>query len=339
MLNFKRSFYLKALAVGLLSLTVNLFSDCEPLCNLSCTEPWNEVSLSAGWRRDTIQTKYHEVDVTPESTGFILDDLKIKRLNVWEIGSQIYLSVPQFDNPLCEDWWWMDHFYVRGSAYRGWISKGHLQENSTRLIGTRNRHETATIHKGRTINASIGLGFSYPLSEDLTIGPIGGWAYDHIKTSCKDARYNGQADPAFNGSSYHSTWKGPWLGLDALYSICLGDCWQMKLDGGYEYHWADWKGGFRLKNADIEPCFLFSDHRRSHEAWGQVGRLNLWWTIYDCWDLGIGVKYQCWKSKKGKLQPRNGTFAEVGCNPSQKNHISHNTWHSIAVTSEFGYTF
>ncbi len=302
-----------------------------------CFDPWNNLSLSLGWRRDDIKTSVDSE--IPPAAPFFRDTLNAKRLDVWEVGGQLHLTIPHFDCCCCDDWWWLDRFYVRGSAYRGWISNGKYTESFTNLNRGRTTHETAKIHKGRTVDGTVGLGFLYPVCENFAVGPVGGWSYDQVRFSLKDAKFRGIDDPVLDGLTYTSTWRGPWVGADLAYNWCVCDCWNIRLEGGYEYHWANWRGTWKLKGPDITPCIAFSDHRHSDDAWGQVGYINAWWNLCDCWDVGLGVKYQYWKSKRGGVHPDEGTFASQGCRRNQEARIKDNIWRSLGVTFDIGYTF
>jgi hypothetical protein len=112
----------------------------------------------------------------------------------------------------------------------------------------------------------------------------------------------------------------------------------LRFDGGYEYHWATWKSSFRPKH-EIFPCELFATRGHSHDAWGQVGYLNTWWNICKCWDVGIGVKYQFWKAKKGSVRPTTNSFAGIGCDPTERNKLKNAGWRSLGVTLDLAYTF
>ncbi len=310
-------------------------------CQLdACVEPWNEISLSGGWRNDRLETKVDATDIEKgKRVTFLTDDLKITDINVWEIGGNLHWSVPNVSCFCDNDYGWLNRFYIRGYYYYGWITDGHYHEVARETATGASITTKAKTHKGRTLDGSIGLGFLYPVCDDFALGPVGGWAYDQIRTHNHQAKTNGAFDPILNGVKYTSTWKSPWVGFDLTYNWCTCTCMQIRFDGGYEYHWGHWKGSWTLKGPDQLPCGAFSDHRHAHEAHGNVVWGEATWNMCDCWDLGLGFKWQSWRSN-GREKPRAGSFTALGCPDTHEiDKIKSNKWRSIAVTVDIGYEF
>src|SRR5262245_33448926 len=186
----------------------------------ACVEPWNEISVSGGWRRDELKNTIHSTEIqNGKRVTFLKDKLKIKDIDIWQVGGKLHWNIPNI-SCWCEDGCsWLDRFYIRAYYYHGWVTDGDYREKILERSETLRTH--ASIHDGETDDYSIALGFLFPICDNFAIGPVGGWAYDRIKTKNGHAKTNGQRDPLIEGVKFKSTWEGPWVGFDFTYNGCL----------------------------------------------------------------------------------------------------------------------
>ena len=345
MLNFRKTLKASfALAALVLSTSASLYSQC---CNL---EPVSEISLSGGWRRDNFKTKAENYETTTNNLGenpVIAtrlrweEELQLKNLDIWQIGGKLQFGFPDC---FCDcDYSWLSQFYVKGYYYYGWVSNGKLYDN---VYDNSNFELSAKTHKGRTNDGSIALGYLIPVCDNFGIAPIGGWAYHQLRVDFKDSILDGESARGID-KRFKSTWKGPWLGVDAVYYMdWCGTC--LRFDFGYEYHWGKWSGKRDIANGFVEDCYYFEDTRHSNKVQGQVGYLTAWWPVCDCWEVGLGVNYNYFKARKGNLVPSQGIEIFQNCNPeviptgttySYEARNKDTIWRSVGVTLDLGYRF
>lgn len=321
MLNLKKYLITGALVVS---------SWCSVALNAECIEPWNSLSVSGGWSHDDLKSKTRR-DVSGESD--FTRHTNVDGINIWKVGADLNLAIPSFGCG-CDDWWWLNNFYLRGYAYRGWVTSGKLHHKGN---GDESFSLSAKSHKGRTVNGLIGLGFLFPVCDDFAIGPVGGWSYDQVRVSLKHRHNSGSSDNSYsNPNRFTSTWRGPWVGADFAWNLCLCDCWSFRFVGGYEYHWAHWKGSlsFGDNSGSSSSSGFGSDHRHAKKAHGQVGYVTGWWNVCDCWDVGLGLKYKYYTSNNGKVHR-----SVEGSDSSARDRLKNNSWRSIGLTLDLAYRF
>lgn len=320
MLNLKKFL---TIGVTLASICVanatSLFGDC------CCVEPSTDLSLSAGWRRDEIKgsTKH-------ENNHSGRQHFNAKDLNTWEIGVQLHAQMPEWCDCGCDGSnWWLRQFYVRGYAYRGWVTDGkfHTHANSD-VSGISTDHAHAKIRNGRTVDGTIGVGFLYPVCDGFGIGPVGGYAYDQIHVKPKHRHHHDESNSSSSsdatigssgssGSSendsfrFTQTWRGGWVGVDGVYYWCYCDN-QFQFDFGYEYHWPQLR-------ATVHGHQEGEHSNHSNDAWGQVFYIDGHYNVCDCWDIILGFDYKDFKTKKSKKHD--------------------NKWWSYGVTLDLAYRF
>lgn len=299
---------------------------------LSALEPLSDLSLSLGWRRDDFKTKAVRKE-NEEDVG--QRNLKISNVDVWQAGIQLIAGMPSCLFDCDESCLWLQQLYIRGYAYRGWTNDGSYQNSITYREESPN-HIHAQTHKGRTVDANIGLGYLYSICDSWGLGAVGGWSYDQLRISTTKASNNSSDFNAGDGMTFTSTWQGPWIGIDSVYYLCA---WNLTLNASYEYHWSEWTGSNHLRSSVFPSCTLFSDHRRSDNAHGNVVFIDGRWTWCECWDLALGFKYQEWRARGGSLKPNEGTFEEIGCDEYERNKSRDTRWQSFGVNFDIGYRF
>lgn len=276
-----------------------------------------DLALTAGYRNDHITTKLHAYD--PPGTLIAQDRLKATSIDVYEIGLKGEIT-------FCDDW------FIKGFADFGWVDGGRYREDTAFPIIV-SQTSTAHVNNGNTRDYSIGLGYLFSCNDCIKIGPVAGYSYDYQKIKLSTVDTNGVADPTLSHLSYNMRWQGPWLGFETEYCLC-----DILLNLGYEYHWSDWRANWTLDGPDV-PGVAFSDKRKASRANGNVVYLDGTYTFCDCWNLGLGLKYQYWEAWDGRLVPRSGSFTSVGGSASEVDKIPKATWSSIQVQLSAGYTF
>lgn len=282
-------------------------ADCQAL------EWGGSLDVTTGFRRDEIRTVIDSF--SPPGTLISEDDLKAKNLHIWEVGVKGRGSV-------C-------NWFIKGFANWGRVYHGDYIE-SVSVPGLGDFVTKAHIHEGDTRDYSIGLGYAYCLDNCFGIGPVAGWSYDYMRVKMHHATINGIPDPVLNGLNYKTTWQGPWLGVEALISLyCIN------LDLGYEYHWSHWHGKWLLAGPDIIGG-AFSDRRKAHRASGNVFFIDANYEFCQCYELGLELKYQYWRAKKGHETPLAGSFSAVGFPADEVDKVKKSTWQPFEVQLNFG---
>lgn len=308
---------------------------CEP-CPQPCCEspfkPWNSLSVSGGWRYDWLRTRTgsrnSDVAGEPHQT------LRLKNLNTWQIGGQLHWSMPNLFE--CE-YPWLNRLYVRGYAYRGWVTSGRLSHRTEGVLGGSDEGSGRRIRTGRTVDGSVGAGFLYPFCNGIAIGPVGGWSYEQVHVSSK--RHSGSSSSSGSADilgrehrRFTSTFRGPWVGVDVAYQYvdCCRDL-NLRFEAGYEYHWARWHGSERFRDFDVSTTTRL--RQRTNDAWGNFGYVNAWYVLCENWELGLGVKYQSWEARR---RNRHGSSSDSS---EENRRIRRVQWDSVAVNLDLGYSF
>lgn len=300
-------------------------SACE--CENECGFGWSaDLDLTVGYRNDRIKT--HVNGYNPPGTLVIQDRLKGKNLNIFEVGVEGRASI-------CDD-----QLFVKGFADFGHIVSGHYKENVAFPIIVSEVIE-AHVHRGCTQDYSIGAGYLFPIEigcflpcgSCLRIGPTAGYSYDYLKIRMRKVTTNDVPDPVLSDLEYSMRWHGPWAGVETEFCI---DCFKVIFD--YEFHWSEWRGIWALKGPDVLGV-AFSDKRKSKHGTGNLFELDGIYEFNECWNFGIGLKYQFWQARKGHLVPRCGTFAEIGLSPTEKDKVPKATWQSAQIQLSAGYNF
>lgn len=274
-----------------------------------------DIALTTGYRNDRITTDVNAFD--PPETLILQDNLKGKNINIFEIGFKGRVC-------LCE-------YFLKGFANFGWVGSGHYEEDVS-APGKVTSESKGHIHKGRTRDYSIGLGYMFTWN-CINISPLIGYSYDYQRIKMGKITVDGFPDAQLSNLKYDMRWQGPWIGLESEFDLCCID-----FTVGYEYHWSDWRANWTLAGPDIFGV-AFSDKRKSHHAYGNVVYIDGTYCFCNCWEVGLGLKYQYWKATKGKLQPRNGTLAEAVGSSTEVDKVPKATWSSFQIQLSLGYNF
>lgn len=273
------------------------------------------LDVTNGYRQDKISVL---VEVFDRKTLAGIDEIKVKNMQLYQLG--------------LEGKWVFCNVFLRLEGNYGWSNYGKYREFSG-ASGTELSKTEAKIHKGRTKDFNVGVGYLFPFSycspawEGFFVGPQAGWSYDnqHFKTS--HTKTDEVFDPILNDLRYSNRWQGPWVGVDAVFQVC-----QFDFNVGYEYHFAHWHATWKLAGPDVPAAF--SDRRSSYHAHGQVVYLDGRWNWCSCWNVGLGFKLQKWKAIHGCISPLKGAG-----DLSTQDKVKQAKWCSFAATFDIGYTF
>jgi hypothetical protein len=296
-------------------LGVSLLAAYFQINNLCSVESDSYLDFASGYRYDEIRTALTENEI---GGALLPNEIRAKNLSIYQVG-------------LKGTWKTCSGFYLRGYADYGWIiGRSHYHE--TFLLDAIPSETIADIHRGQVADVLGGVGYLFSWSDCWGIGPVVGWSYDYQRIKMSHPELNGLPDPALDGLKYTNRWQGPWIGVDFVVNMC-----DFEIDAGYEYHWSSWSAGYDLAGPDVFGG-SFSDRRHSHDAHGQVVYLDGRWDLCDCWNIGIGLKYQFWRAVNGDVVPRTGTFADIGI-PITSASVNLAQWTSLSATFDIGYNF
>nr|MBA2727905.1 hypothetical protein [Parachlamydiaceae bacterium] len=251
-------------------------------------EPLNlNLSLCNGWRQDRIEATIEVFD--PPGHPRMTEKLKADKMNTYQVGGKARFAV-------CD-------YRVRAEAFWGWGTSGNYLDKTkhNEILPGYRFHPTTTkagINTTSTQDFTIGAGYLFTLGQFLEIIPIAGLSYHSQRLKIHNAQTNGECNRIVDGVRYLNQWQGPWAGVDAVLKFC-----DVAIQGGYEYHWADWRGRWKLHTPNVYGV-AFTDKRKSDNVRGQVAYIDVRWNFAPCWEAGIGVKVGTWTAKKGKLKPR-----------------------------------
>ncbi len=249
-----------------------------------------DIFLTGGYRSDCFETSLNVLDDKEET--LLTDKIKGSSIDVYQLGVKGNAT-------------FCNQYFVRGHAIYGNITDAGKYFDQESTPDEESAEVFAKIKDGYTTDYSIGVGYLFPLVRCLSLGPSVGYAYIKESVTMDDAKLEEEALPILDDLVYKMRWQGPWLGADILYNI---QCFNVHF--GYEYHWCDWRAEWLLDGPDTPEAF--SDKRKGSDAYGNVFFADFNYRFCQCWNVGLGFKYQYWKVDSGRVVPKNGTFAQLG---------------------------
>lgn len=292
----------------------------------------SELSFSGGWRQDHFRS-FDTDNIDPAT-----DLVRGSSLNIWQIGVQGWMS-PCFSE--CDPW--LNNFFARGSAYWGWVDDGVYLHKATTGPGGVATIDRGDVSHGHTWDYNIGGGYLFGCGNGFKIGPTGGYASN--KLTFKGENVVGVIDTPDTstvidplayfdeGVLISSKWQGPWAGVDAFW-----ECGAWNIYASYEYHWARFNGGYHSPSTDLTDDSHYSDVTKGRNGYGHTGYLGAHYSFCDCWLAGVGVKYQYFHVKGNLYPTAAGGFPAVG-GPATEVDYDSNTWNSVSVLVDLGYSF
>ena len=174
----------------------------EPAFSQACS--LSDLNISSGYRNDTYKT-VNTTKAVPDTTTQV-DTINIKNINVWQVGVNGRLIMPDLEN--C----FLNNFFLSGFAYWGWNgSGGRLNEHVVSFTGAGELRGKAKLKKAETSDFQLGLGYLFYWRE-WNFGLSAGYAYDKQKIETKSGQISFPAgapfvDAPLYGNGYQTTTK------------------------------------------------------------------------------------------------------------------------------------
>lgn len=236
------------------------------------------IALDNGYRWDRVSNR---VTLGGVDAGVRGSTQKLREINSYQLGGRGL-------------WNFCDCAFIKGEGHYGWTGKGKYSEGG--FFGNTD---------GYTYDGKGALGYFFNMTPKIWIAPVAGYSCDALNLYATDI------EVAINGHVYHKNdikvhqrFQGPFVGFDIIYEI--NDCFDFVV--GYEFHFARWHGEriIQGKDYDNSPLFglttAFSNTRHLDNAYGQVLNLDLSYQFWDCWRIGLDLKYQFYYGDFGKYK-------------------------------------
>lgn len=295
-----------------------------------------QLNFEAGYRQDSISWSNH----FPSSDPVVSTKHKFEDIEIFQIGLQGRTTIG------C-------NFYVRGSAYWGWVLDGNFK-NEASTYGSFGGSSFGSGQCNKTLIDDryvfgVGAAVGYPFffcDCTMAIAPVIGYSFDQQTLRAEnggigfdDSGYYGYGPNGDGGCcrrTFTNRWYGPFVGLDFVYRpYCT--CWDIFAE--LEYHWGNFKGKRSHREA-----FDFGDSsqdRRSNDVRGWVFACGADYDIDECWTAGFSLKFQDWKAHKKHHNHGSYGSDSYGSSSSEiSGHAKHNhKWHSYAINLTVGRQF
>lgn len=292
-----------------------------------------QLNFEAGYRHDDISWSNH----FPSSDPVVSTKTKFDDIDIFQIGLQGRTNVG------C-------NFYLRGSAYWGWVLDGNfergasLYENSgSRNFGRSDCHKSL-IDDRYVFGVAAAIGYPFYFCDcTMALAPVLGYAFDQQTLRVQNKDF----DCGYNNSSYgtcldhheccnhtfSNRWYGPFVGVDFIYRPYC-QCWDLYAE--LEYHWGQFKGKRSVRDDfTIGDC---NQNRRSNDARGWVFAAGADYDLGNCWTAGFSVKFQDWKGHRRHHDDygHDSSYDSSGIS----GHAKHNhKWRSYAINLTIGHEY
>lgn len=263
-----------------------------------------DFSILPGYRQDNIKWSIAGLNGTPN----ILSELQWNDLKIGYLGGEINLDTP-----------W--NVVLQGRGGYGTIFDGSNQDSD--YFGNDRTFEFSRSNNnsdsGYVWDASLAIGYQFDFIADgeikpwFSVTPLAGYSYNEQHLRITDGF---QTIPAFGpfpdlNSSYDTTWKGPWLGLDL--DIAITD--NVDLFTGFEYHFAEYEAqaNWNLRT-DFQHPVSFT---HTANGYGIVASLGGRYRFTDYLALLLALDYQYWNANEDGVDTTffsNGQILTTGLN-------------------------
>lgn len=304
---------------------------------LSAIDIRTDLNIVGGYRNDELQ-RINIIEFYPPTVTEI-DKIRIDNINIGQVGLQGRLMMPRCEPCWCEDFAFINNFYLAGFALWGWGGSGtNLHEREEDFTAGLEVIGRAKLSDAQTEDYQIGLGYLFDFG-CWGVGISGGYSYDQQEIRTKHGAFT---TPTFSvevagyGKGYKTktTWKGPWIGAQLFRDWCS---WTFGL--GYEYHWADYTAKHRVPNNPTAQAEGFiADNTKSHQGFGNIVFVDSVYHFCNCWEVGAGFRYQYWEADHCRLTPAGTSFAQLGFPVTTKARAI-GKWISWSINFNLGYSF
>ncbi len=293
--------------------------DCNNSCGLR-----SFLDFDIGYRSDKFLLSTVAWAENPINPNFAFTGVfqQMKHINSVQVGLSGLWNAP------------CSNFYFRGEFH--WSkpvgNSGHYKEYTPLrhgLVGFPFHQLAEGNICGNMWDVNLALGHLFDVSRCWGIAPVIGYSYDSM---CFKNRVNDltavPSIPRFNITT-KQRFNSAFVGFDTLFRI--NSCIDYAL--GYELHWAAW----REKETGPE----FSQHMKSNNMWGNLFRIESYYTFCGGWNFGIELKYQFWRNM-GNDNEWNATASDgfSTSDPSVQEHIlAEIAWDSFSALARIGFGF
>lgn len=287
---------------------------------LTALEPISDINVSGGYRNDRFTSTIRTFN--PDGH----DRIKMTGLNIWEVGADMTLKLPNvfIDRCAC-DYWWLSQFYTRGSVYWGRSCYGHCKEEAKDDFDLILASARGKVHRAHTFDYNLAIGWLFPFNYSFAMGPVVGISYNKL-----NFRVNVDNFPSLDHFRFSSAYHSTFVGLDAL--VDTGCAY---LRAGYEYHILhEWTGNFKVRG-DVVDDFAFSDRRVSKSGYGHVLYGEARFPIEDFyWEWGIKGQLSFFRARRGSCH-----FYDTHGIEAPDAHTKYAKWLSLSLVADLGYRF
>lgn len=318
-----------------ITLLMTLLVGCGSYANAN---NMGQVCFEAGYRRDTIDWRQR----FPSNDPLLKSNVRFEDLDIFQIGVEGRTTIG------C-------NFYVRGSAYWGWILDGDFKRSFNtffredsyadcdQLRFGLSDHNRSTVDDKYVFGVSGAVGYPFFFCDcTMLLAPVIGYAFDEQNIRVDDVGFELGSDNAFGErcddkgccrNNFISRWYGPFVGVDfdwRPWNSCFN------LWGELEYHW----GSFRGKRSHFDNFNAFDDRNRSsHNARAWVFAAGLDYDLCNCWTVGLSVKFQNWSANRNhKFCNRDFDTEYLGLGCDHRSRTNHK-WRSYAINLTLGRDF
>lgn len=232
------------------------------------------LALDNGYRWDRLSNRAQSGGGTVPAKG---STQLMRKINSYQLGAK-------------GQWLFCDTLFVRANGHYGWVFEGKYSEGG--LFGKTTGHTT-------DVQGAIGKYIC--IAPGIWVAPVIGWSYDalHFKGKNISTAINGVVYK-LNDLQAHQRFNGPFIGIDLNYQI--NSCYDFTF--GYEFHCVHWRGqrliqGREYGNPPFGITTGFSNVRRMNRVYGNVFKFDATYEWRDCWELGLGLKYQFFMGDDG----------------------------------------
>lgn len=272
-----------------------------------CDRLTSYIDLDTGYRWDKAQAV---LDVFgPAIAGATQETAK--GVNSWQLGAKGRA-------------YFCDYFFVKGAGHYGWVFSGSYDSSNL----------TGNLDDSHTWDVTGGVGYLFFMHPCWGFAPSVGWSYDLLdfKSNNTSIPIAGVAVPG-GDIEFRSRFSGPWVGFEVQFvPLCAFD-----LSLKYELHHAHWhsRHSTTLESAAIGLTRGFASRSDHNNIWGHLFEIDTNYYFCCCWNVGIDLKYQIWKSQ-GKGHFHRDTPINAVINKSLVDDVE---WESFSLMLHLGYAF
>lgn len=282
------------------------------------------IELENGYRWDRIEQTAETVD-----SNFILPyssyQLSFKSLQSYQLGATGRFIA--------------QNFFFKLSGHYGWFYDGNFCSD---------RVERGSIEDSHSTDLLGGVGYCFQIKDYCWVSPAIGYSIDTVDLKVKDIftidSLHFSTD--LTSAAFKETWRGPWIGIDVLFSSFLNSAslgfHGFLYEAGYEFHYGTSDAEWRPQTSSLLSSSFdgmdFTYKTKMKNMMGHVFHFDV--NYYWCTHLffGLGLKYTYWgnaHSKRTHLRSED----EILLSSGESQRVIQLSWHSFSAMLNLGYLF